>query len=172
MGQPTYLPLQYHWYKEVRCGPSRRSVQVVGERCAREMRGLLRAAFLPTVLVAPLLLPRAPLSRLGRLTACAPPQEDTSSGIQVSLRDPETDRTLECHILGTSEIDGQVYASMTPIDTPVAIALFDDDTMVEVDDAEQLDAIFPTACAVCSEMDLTCAAACYAAALELWSSAS
>jgi len=86
-----------------------------------------------------------------RPIACA---EDTSSGIQVSLRDPETDRALECHVLQTTGVGGKMYASMTPIDTPVAIALLEDGTMVEVDNPAELDTLFPTAQAVCSEMDL------------------
>ena len=45
-------------------------------------------------LVAPLLLPLAPRTavRLGAPRLTGPPADDTSSGIQVSLRDPETDR--------------------------------------------------------------------------------
>ena len=126
------------------------------------------------LVVAPLLLPFVhsltvapvtvglvpPHGRLASrsVVACAPPAEDTSSGIQVSLRDPETDRSLECHVLQTTDVGGQMYASMTPIDTPVAVAALDDGMMVEIDDPTELDALFPTAQAVCSEMDLACAA--------------
>jgi len=110
---------------------------------------------LPTSLVAPLLLTMSPHPlRLGRPLAQAGSGEE-GGGIQVSLREPETDRTLECYLLQTTEADSAMYACMTPVDTPVAIATLDDGVMVEIDDPERLDEIFPVAEAVCSEMDLT-----------------
>ena len=47
-----------------------------------------------------------------------------------------------------------MYASMTPVDTPVAIAALVDGTMVEVDNPLRIDALYPTAQAICAELDL------------------
>ena len=58
------------------------------------------AVFVPTVLMvqaSALMMPLAPRGgavRLGAPRLAGPPAEDTSSGIQVSLRDPETNRSL------------------------------------------------------------------------------
>lgn len=46
-----------------------------------------------------------------------------------------------------------MYASMTPVDTPVAIAALEDGTMVEIDDPRQIDELYPTAQASCTEID-------------------
>ena len=61
---------------------------------------LLAALFVPAALVmqaSALMMPLAPRGgavRLGAPRLAGPPAEDTSSGIQVSLRDPETNRSL------------------------------------------------------------------------------
>ena len=58
------------------------------------------AVFVPAVLMvqaSALMMPLAPRGgavRLGAPRLAGPPAEDTSSGIQVSLRDPETNRSL------------------------------------------------------------------------------
>ena len=119
----------------------------------------LAAAMLPALIMqtSALMIPLAPRGgavRLGAPRLAGSPDEDTSSGIQVSLRDPETDRTMECHILQTTSVADAMYASMTPIDTPVAIASLVDGTMVEVDNPLRIDALFPTAQAICAELDL------------------
>ena len=66
---------------------------------------------------------------------------------------------MECHILQTTSAGDAMYASMTPIDTPVAIAALVDGTMVEVDNPLRIDALYPTAQATCararSELDLS-----------------
>ena len=61
---------------------------------------------------------------------------------------------MECHILQTTSAGDAMYASMTPIDTPVAIAALVDGTMVEVDNPLRIDALYPTAQAICAELDL------------------
>ena len=61
---------------------------------------LVVALMVPAALMmqaSALMMPLAPRSRAVRLGApqlAGPPAEDTSSGIQVSLRDPETNRSL------------------------------------------------------------------------------
>ena len=61
---------------------------------------LLAALFVPAALMmqaSALMMPLAPRGgavRLGAPRLAGPPAEDTSSGIQVSLRDPETNRSL------------------------------------------------------------------------------
>ena len=66
---------------------------------------------------------------------------------------------MECHILQTTSAGDAMYASMTPIDTPVAIAALVDGTMVEVDNPLRIDALYPTAQATCararSKLDLS-----------------
>ena len=57
---------------------------------------------------------------------------------------------MECHILQTTSAGDAMYASMTPIDTPVAIAALVDGTMVEVDNPLRIDALYPTAQATCA----------------------
>lgn len=60
----------------------------------------LAALMVPVALVmqaSALMMPLAPRGgavRLGAPRLAGPPAEDTSSGIQVSLRDPETNRSL------------------------------------------------------------------------------
>ena len=60
----------------------------------------LAALMVPTALMmqaSALMMPLAPRGgavRLGAPRLAGPPAEDTSSGIQVSLRDPETNRSL------------------------------------------------------------------------------
>ena len=59
----------------------------------------LAAAMVPALIMqtSALMIPLAPRGgavRLGAPRLAGPPDEDTSSGIQVSLRDPETDRLL------------------------------------------------------------------------------
>ena len=65
---------------------------------------------------------------------------------------------MECNILQTTSVADAMYASMTPIDTPVAIASLVDGTMVEVDNPLRIDALYPTAQATCararSELEL------------------
>ena len=68
-----------------------------GRCCEGVATSILDATMrLVAALLAPLLLPLAPRGavRLGAPRLAGPPAEDTSSGIQVSLRDPETDRSL------------------------------------------------------------------------------
>lgn len=80
--------------------------------------------------------------------------DDPDTDFQVCLRDPDTDRSLECELLETVEYAGRLYASMTPIDTPVAIAVIDNGIMLEIEDEDLLMDLLPTAQAVASEMDL------------------
>ena len=71
------------------------------------------------------------------------------------LADPETAREMQCHMLETVDDGAQLYASMTPVDTPVAITALRENMMVEVDDPALLEALLPSAAAVCAEMGLT-----------------
>ena len=87
--------------------------------------------------------------------ACAERDDGPASDFQVVLRDSDTERTIECEILETTEVSGRLYASMTPVDTPVAITSIGDGMMLELEDEELMQALLPTAMAVAGEMGLT-----------------
>ena len=104
----------------------------------------------PRMAVRPALHPRA-----HHALACAEREDGPASDFQVVLRDADSDRSIECEILETTEVSGRLYASMTPIDTPVAITSIGDGMMLELEDEELMQALLPTAQAVASEMGLT-----------------
>ena len=49
------------------------------------------------------------------------PEDLATPEFEVVLADPETAREMQCHMLETVDDGAQLYASMTPVDTPVAI---------------------------------------------------
>jgi len=109
------------------------------------------------LLLSPPALGRHPFQQRARpLLASADdgPGDFDSADFQVVLRDPETDLSMECYLLETTDALGSLYASMTPVDTPVAMTLLQDGIMIEIDDEELVETLFPTASAVCSEMGL------------------
>ena len=83
------------------------------------------------------------------------PEDLATPEFEVVLADPETAREMQCHMLETVDDGAQLYASMTPVDTPVAITALRENMMVEVDDPALLEALLPSAAAVCAEMGLT-----------------
>ncbi|KAL3925007.1 MAG: hypothetical protein SGPRY_003756 [Prymnesium sp.] len=118
---------------------------------------LVQSALLPGALRAPRLSPprEALQTSIHRLRLYAETEEDFSENFEVVLRDTETNRTLECRVLETTEVLGRMYASMTPIDEPAAITTIEDNVMVELDDDELLEELWQTAAAATSEMGLT-----------------
>jgi len=77
----------------------------------------------------------------------------------VLLKDSKLDRTIECFVDREIEIEGKVYATLMPADTPVIMAGYikvnGSQLLVPVIDENTIDKLFPTACAVLAEMDLT-----------------
>ena len=75
----------------------------------------------------------------------------------VTLRD-ELGKSLNCYIEQSLEHDDSAYALLLPIDTPVEIFAWSDESGEEepilVADQEELDTIFPTAYAVLQEQNL------------------
>lgn len=86
-----------------------------------------------------------------------PPEENGSSVQAVSLTD-EAGRTLSCYIEHSIELEGQEYVILLPVDTPVEIVAWDEDSeegeATLVEDDEEIDEIFSTAQAVLSEQNL------------------
>ncbi|KAL1519926.1 hypothetical protein AB1Y20_023414 [Prymnesium parvum] len=117
---------------------------------------LLPCALLPAWNARAPPLPAArPLARSLSPRACASASEEDGGDFQVVLRDDETNRTIACQLLETTEVLGRLYASMTPVDTPVAITRIEDGVMVELDGGALFDELLPTAQAVASEMGLS-----------------
>ncbi|MGF1492103.1 MAG: DUF3727 domain-containing protein [Microcoleaceae cyanobacterium] len=92
----------------------------------------------------------------------------SSSSANGSGQSPETILTLideqglslDCLVQSTIQADGQSYALLIPVDTPVEILTWpdDDDTdeaAVFVESSTEIDAVFPTACVVLEEQNLT-----------------
>ena len=58
------------------------------------------------------------------------PEDLATPEFEVVLADPETAREMQCHMLETVDDGPQLYASMTPVDTPVAITALQENMMV------------------------------------------
>jgi hypothetical protein len=85
--------------------------------------------------------------------------EYAQDGPTISLKD-YSGRSLVCQIEQTFDIEGQQYALLLPLDTPVEIFGWEEDesgetdSLVDVDEAD-IDTLFPIAKAVLAEQDLT-----------------
>jgi len=77
----------------------------------------------------------------------------------VLLKYSKLDRTIECFVDREIEVEGKQYATLMPADTPVILAGYREvngsQQLVPVLDDTTIDELFPTACAVLSEMYLT-----------------
>jgi hypothetical protein len=85
--------------------------------------------------------------------------ESTQDGPTIALKD-ESGRSLICQIEQTFDIEGQQYALLLPLDTPVEIFGWEEDDSGETDslvdvEEEDIDTLFPIARAVLAEQDLT-----------------
>ncbi len=89
------------------------------------------------------------------------PQENGSSGNgAVTLRD-EAGRSLNCYIEHSLEVEGSEYLLLSPVDSPVEIVVWDDESdddeadAILLEDDEEIDSIFSDAQAVLAEQNLT-----------------
>jgi hypothetical protein len=87
--------------------------------------------------------------------------ENELDGTEVITLTDESGRSLECYIENALETDEITYLLLMPIDTPVVILAWDDETeqddysnAVLVEDEAEIEKIFPDAKAVLAELDL------------------
>ncbi|MEO1589987.1 MAG: DUF3727 domain-containing protein [Cyanobacteria bacterium J06632_22] len=73
----------------------------------------------------------------------------------VLLKD-ETGQTLACYVEKTIEAAGQTYALLLPVDEPIELFAWEaeEEVLADVED-DEIDALFPSARAVLSELNLT-----------------
>jgi hypothetical protein len=84
-------------------------------------------------------------------------EEPDPNAFQVTLIDPDTpDKSIECTMMETAEIGDRMYASMVPRDTPALIATLnaEEGVLAEVEDEDELAAVFPLARQACDALDL------------------
>ncbi|HBB35245.1 MAG TPA: DUF3727 domain-containing protein [Cyanobacteria bacterium UBA8803] len=89
------------------------------------------------------------------------PQENgQSDNGNVTLTD-EAGRSLNCYIEKSLEVDGIEYLLLMPVDSPIQIVAWDEESEGDfadatlVEDEEEIDEIFPDAQAVLAEQNLT-----------------
>lgn len=76
------------------------------------------------------------------------------SDFQVTLADG--DRSLECRMLESETIDGRLFASLVPIDTPAVLAAVDNvGELAEIDDEPLLARLLPNAREACADEGLS-----------------
>lgn len=90
-----------------------------------------------------------------------PPDTDFEPNPTVMLKD-ETGKSLACYVEKTIEAVGNTYALLLPVDEPVELFAWeaDEEVMADVEEAD-IDALFPSAKAVLSELNLTLARSAY-----------
>ncbi|WP_341732480.1 DUF3727 domain-containing protein [Microcoleus sp. EPA2] len=86
-------------------------------------------------------------------------QNSKSDAVSVTLTD-EVGRSLTCNIEYSMDLEGQEYALLLPIDSPVEIFTWNgdetsDEAAVPVEDETEIDKIFDTARVVLQEQNLT-----------------
>ncbi|MEM9002920.1 MAG: DUF3727 domain-containing protein [Cyanobacteria bacterium P01_F01_bin.86] len=84
---------------------------------------------------------------------------DPSQDIPTITLNDASGQPLLCQVEQTFDIDGQQYALLLPVDTPIEIFMWEEDESAEIDsladvDISQLGDLFPTARAVLAEQDL------------------
>ncbi|HCV30175.1 MAG TPA: DUF3727 domain-containing protein, partial [Microcoleaceae bacterium UBA9251] len=85
-------------------------------------------------------------------------QNGKSDEVSVTLTD-EVGRSLTCNIEHSMDVEGQEYALLLPIDSPVEIFTWHgddaDEAAIPVEDETEIDKIFDTARVVLQEQNLT-----------------
>ena len=76
----------------------------------------------------------------------------------IQIKD-EQGRTISCYVERSIEIDGEEYALLLPVDTPIEIFAWDDEedgdeALIDLED-DELNRVFLTARAVLAEQDMT-----------------
>lgn len=86
-----------------------------------------------------------------------PPENGQSDNGNITLKD-EAGRSLDCYIEHSLELDGCQYLLLLPIDSPVEIVVWDDDTEESqatlLEDEAEIEEIFSDAKAVLGEQNL------------------
>lgn len=96
------------------------------------------------------------------------PDHEPEEADSVTLTD-EDGRTLDCFVENALETDEGTYLLLMPVDIPIVIIAWDEDSEDEeeaveailLEDKEELDLIFPDAKAVLAELDLALKATAY-----------
>ena len=94
---------------------------------------------------------------------CPPPSRaavaaelDAGESFQVSLLDGSEGKRIECSMMETAELDGELYASLLPRDTPAILATLDAEqgVLAEVEDPGPIRDLLPAARRACGEYGL------------------
>ncbi|MEO0541547.1 MAG: DUF3727 domain-containing protein [Cyanobacteria bacterium P01_A01_bin.105] len=85
----------------------------------------------------------------------APPESTFEPNPTIVLKD-DSGLSLECYVEQTMTAAGKDYALLLPVDEPIELFAWEeeDEALVDVED-EDIDALFPSAKAVLSELNLT-----------------
>ncbi len=88
-------------------------------------------------------------------------EEMEQENITITLTD-ETGRSLLCYVEHSVELDGEEYVLLLPVDAPIQIFGWEaneedeeEEMLVDIEDEEEIERVFPLARAVLAEQDLT-----------------
>jgi len=95
--------------------------------------------------------------KAGKQPNDTPVEEEEEEEKEVVVRDPETDKTIECYVDQEITVEGTTYSLVYPCDRPVVIAYVDkegdDEELVPLTDKD-VEKIFPAAYKACAAEDV------------------